>query len=462
MKDVFGNIQSLEERGNKYKKLTNKILHMICKDCQAIATVERKGFKDLIKYAAPNYRMPSKKTFASYLDKKYDEISDIYKERLKGVADITLTTDLWTDTLNTRIFLGITVHFLDGSKMATVILGCYEFPKSHTSANITEKIQEACADRGIRKDQLSAIVTDNASNVVKAVKDFLEVEGHIGCAARKINLIAQNSIEGVTGLPGLIQKVRNIVTWCKHSNKASYELKAGSLLKLEQGVKTRWNSTFYMIVRFIEIRDPARMVTPKEIEELIKVSKILKPLAKITREWSAEKYVTISKVIPTISGLREELSTMKIESNLANNLKTKMLDEIKLCFGLMEEVKHFAAATLLDPSFEKIDFKDLSRCARAIAIVKNSPEVSIWARHHKLAERDQRRKLDITDELPPELSLFLRNLVISLKTDPIKWWVDNKSSYPLLTSIALRYITIMATSIPSERLFSKAGENMTA
>ncbi|XP_033226486.1 zinc finger BED domain-containing protein 1-like [Belonocnema kinseyi] len=402
--------------------------------------------------------MPSKTTFANYLDKKYDEISDIYKEKLKGVADITLTTDLWTDTLNTTSFLGITAHFLDGSKMATVILGCYEFPKSHTSANITEKIQEVCADWSIRKDQLSAIVTDNASNVVKAVKDFLDVEGHIGCAAHKINLIAQNSIEGVTGLPDLIQKVRNIVTWFKHSNKASYELKAGSSLKLKQDVKTRWNSTFCMIVRFIERRgvvfevmynhpDPPPMVTPKEIEELIEVSKILKPLEEITHE-------------------------------------------IKLRFGRMKEVKHFAVATLLDSRFKKIDFKDHSRCARAIAIVKtpfdrkvqasalngsesdesseifagkkNSPEVSIWSRHHKLPERDQRRKSDITDELPPELSLFLRNPVISLKTDPLKWWVDNKSSYPTLTSIDLRYITIMATSVPSERLFSKAGENMTA
>ena len=309
IKDVFGKIRSFEEGGIKYKKLSNKIQHMICKDSQAIVAVEREGFKDLIKYVAPNYKMPSKKTLASYLDNKYNEISEIYKEKLKGVTDKTLTTDLWTDILNTRSFLGITAHFLDGLKMATVILGCYEFSVSHTFANITEKIRELCAGWGIIKEQLSAIVTDNASNVIKAVKNFLRVNGHIGCSAQKINLIAQNSIEAVTGLPDLIQKVRNIVTWFKQSNKESNELRAGSVLKLIQDVKTRWNSTFYMIIRFIEIRgvvvevlynhpDPPPMVTPREIEELIEVSKILKPLEEITREWSAEKYVTISKVIP--------------------------------------------------------------------------------------------------------------------------------------------------------------------
>ena len=47
-----------------------------------------------------------------------------------------------------------------------------------------------------------------------------------------------------------------------------------------------------------------------------------------------------------------------------------MLIKIKLRFGMMEEQKNFAVATLLDPRFKKINCKDHVRCARVVAIVK--------------------------------------------------------------------------------------------
>lgn len=42
--DVFKNIKSFQEGGLKHKKLTDKILFMICKDNQPVATVEGEGF----------------------------------------------------------------------------------------------------------------------------------------------------------------------------------------------------------------------------------------------------------------------------------------------------------------------------------------------------------------------------------------------------------------------------------
>lgn len=49
--------------------------------------------------------------------------------------------------------------------------------------------------------------------------------------------------------------------------------------------------------------------------------------------------------------------------------------------------------------------------------------------------------------------------VISLKNDPIEYWQSHNNN--ILKEIALKHISIVGTSVPCERLFSKPGIIMT-
>ena len=44
-----------------------------------------------------------------------------------------------------------------------------------------------------------------------------------------------------------------------------------------------------------------------------------------------------------------------------------------------------------------------------------------------------------------------------LQTNPLQWWSVRVGKFPLLSSVARRYLMTPATSVPAERIFSLAG-----
>ena len=53
---------------------------------------------------------------------------------------------------------------------------------------------------------------------------------------------------------------------------------------------------------------------------------------------------------------------------------------------------------------------------------------------------------------------YFQDHVLQRADDSLKWWSENSKHYPNLAKLANKYLCITATSVPSERLFSKAGE----
>ena len=59
-----------------------------------------------------------------------------------------------------------------------------------------------------------------------------------------------------------------------------------------------------------------------------------------------------------------------------------------------------------------------------------------------------------------EVDEYMKLSEISLKKDPLAWWDLHSKKFPILSKLARIFLAIPATSTPSERLFSDAGNLM--
>lgn len=198
-----------------------------------------------------------------------------------------------------------------------MLLGCCHFPGHHTADNIAAEINTLVETYEV-KEKVNFMVTDNAANIVKAVKEVLGWK-HFGCYAHSLNLIVEHALQLTKQQ---VDKVKIIVTHIKKSTVAAerlhkYQVQQGQDPKrLCQAVETRWNSTYIMLKRFVELEEAIRAtlafadrglptINPDDWILYQQLCMVLLPFEEITASMSGEKYLTGSSVIIVTRCLKE-------------------------------------------------------------------------------------------------------------------------------------------------------------
>jgi len=71
--------------------------------------------------------------------------------------------------IQTRSYIGITIHFFEEYILNYALLEVYELDEKHTSEYIATKLVEVCKEWNISKQNITAVVTDGAANMLKAI-----------------------------------------------------------------------------------------------------------------------------------------------------------------------------------------------------------------------------------------------------------------------------------------------------
>jgi len=267
--------------------------------------VNAPSFRRMVCALNPDAKVPSADTVRRDIDKRlYDEKGRIRVMLQDAPGRLSFAIDAWTSP-TMQAFLGITVHWIDADwRMHSLLLDMATLTGRHTGENLCTTFRAVCHDFGVMTKVL-AITTDSASNndtflthleaaCLHQGISFDRNSMHVRCIAHVINLAVQDFLRTLNscatgredtcdeqysagaGPAGFITRLRKLVVKVRDSTQRREQLArqcevAGIRPKeLVVDVRTRWNSTYDMIERALELCQPldhTAMLNPDLLED---------------------------------------------------------------------------------------------------------------------------------------------------------------------------------------------------
>ncbi|XP_073412759.1 zinc finger BED domain-containing protein 4-like [Dendrobates tinctorius] len=469
-----------------------ELVAMIARDFQPFSIVEDKGFRKYTYYLNPMYNIPSKKTIIqTVLPRLYDRERAKLQDRITRVTAVCLTVDCWTSSTTTA-FISVTCHFIENYKKVSCLLDCFEFSERHTSENLAVELLRVVKEWHI-EGKVICCVSDDAANITNAIK--LLNWTHHSCLAHTINLIVRDALKVIKPT---LDKVKSIVEFFHKNTIATEKLKSTQRqmgmpeLRLKQDCVTQWNSTYHMLKRVLESKNaviltlaivcaPVDTLNQEEWEVVRETCTVLEPFEQVIVEISAESYATSSKMLVLCRGLQTMTTHHQTEGAVttlkAAELVTALCASMNIKFHRMEYNTLLSETTILDPRYKKLAFDDaqavdealkrITSAARCYNIIRPGDQgreakatSSVWRLFDERATGETAGRNPSADARI-EVRGYGEEPIIQRSADPLTWWEAKTSIYPRLAKVMAERLCIVATSVPSERVFSKTGQIIT-
>lgn len=348
---------------------------------------------------------------------------------------------------------------------------------------------------------------------------------HVPCVAHALHNCVMSSFKSNEQLQLLLTKCRSLVLFFHSSAKMTQVLMGSQKQDDEDAkpvavildVKTRWNSTLYMLRRLAILRNHIEAV-PNQLERyfadnksaeklrnlLLRTSdwnqiatliELLKPFEVLTHKFSSSRHGLAAHIGPETVGLLRELRATPpavhdlpaLARNAIEQFGSALKREVK---ARIQESKDFALSTALHPTYNNLWIYDQHQAFRDDVLARlrreyeeiffnnripsspsapqqpvasfGSSELSTETPETGLKALLKRRRLDRenSETLDANESTIELNRYLALEVDdvdPYLWWRENREKFPTLAVLARKYLAVPATSVASERIFSYAG-----
>lgn len=319
---------------------------------------------------------------AQRLNANMKSMADMYMTKVAAALSVarfvTIGMDIWTKKGYSASYLGISASFFHrplGQAMH-VVLNLHTIQHPHTGEMIAEHLQLTLDTWKIDRHKILMIITDNGSNMVKAIKEFErkpvtkepstlhfaadhivvdEVdessdEGdsdsepivldlnmtHIDtssfkrlpCLAHTMQLILK-CLDKVPTFTTSMAKARGVVSSVRMSSVATQKLTELAGKTVISDCPTRWSSSFLLLGRLLELKTAINQVfiemqwdnlVASEWTKLQEIFDLLEPFSVHTNNLQTD-VLALPMIIPIIQDLQCHLDNSSLNITMSNTLK---------------------------------------------------------------------------------------------------------------------------------------------
>lgn len=474
-----------ETASSSTDKMLTAITEFIVEDLHTTSIVKDSGFKKLIRTLKPDAVLPTQDDILNHILLLYGIERSNLLLILHTIDAISIAIERWT-SFSDNTYATVKANFINNDfEPQSYVLATVQLGDINSFGLLNDKVIDVLKNWEIENKVVSTVY-----DWYRPPADFLspgqnhQLGKKMSCFALKLQMAIDNSFNSIPEIKSIIEKCKQMVAYFLHNNSAEIYLnKYQNYLELScdqliQASTDEINSTYLMLDRLLSqklainsvLRDTdatdsaqAAELQLHENEWLIikEMVATLKPfqLAKVVLYRVKDHIDSVSVIKPMIHSFCTNFLSANNETTPVRLLKQRIREDLLKKFQLyvgsdeMTAPDYFDIATYLDPRYKKQEYlndenrETVKQYLHDVYFEKN--ENNSGGKPSKLSMSSKALSFlfpSAQKEIESECQRYHNEPEIDKNLSPHKWWKLHEHKYPILTTVAKRYLCTHSTS----------------